>query len=309
MNSIKILILITIIINLYNFSNSNEIIIKVNIDNEIITNVDIENEKKYLLLLNNNLNKLTKKDFSNLAKNSLIREKIKEKEINNLLEKQIDINFENKIIENFYKRLRFDNKNDFIKYLEKKKVNYNNLKAKIVLEALWNQIIYNKFKNRIKIDNQAIKQKIINNYKTQENKYEYNLSEILVDFHKDVTLKKNEMKKYIKDYGFKIAANKYSKSDTSNYGGEIGWIKETRLSKKIKNKISKIKIGEITEEIQTPNGYLILKLNDKREIKEELNLEKELKQQINFERNRQLNQYSLNYYKKLKQNINVYEHK
>ena len=309
MNSIKILILITIIINLYNFSNSNEIIIKVNIDNEIITNVDIENEKKYLLLLNNNLNKLSKKDFSNLAKNSLIREKIKEKEIKNLLEKQIDINFENKITKNFYKRLKFDNRNDFIKYLDKKKINYNNLKAKIVLEALWNQIIYNKFKNRIKIDNQAIKQKIINNYKTQENKYEYNLSEILVDFHKDVTLKKNEMKKYIKDYGFKIAANKYSKSDTSNYGGEIGWIKETRLSNKIKKKISKIKIGEITEEIQTPNGYLILKLNDKREIKEELNLEKELKQQINFERNRQLNQYSLNYYKKLKQNINVYEHK
>jgi len=309
MNCKKVLILIYIILNVCNISHGSEIVIKINIDNEIITNVDIENEKKYLLLLNNNLNKLSKKDFFNLAKNSLIREKIKEKEINKLLEKQIDINFENKIIKNFYKRLKFDNKKDFIKYLDKKKLNYNNLKKKIVLEALWNQIIYNKFKNKIKIDNQAIKQKIINNYKTQENKYEYNLSEILIDIQKEMTLKINEIKKYIKDYGFKITANKYSKSDTSNYGGEIGWIKGTRLSKKIKNKISKIKIGEITEEIQTPNGYLILKLNDKREIKEELNLEKELKQQINFERNRQLNQFSLNYYKKLKQNINIYEHK
>ena len=75
MNCNKILILITIILSVGNFSNSDEIIIKVKIDNEIITNVDIENEKKYLLLLNNNLNKLSKKEFFNLAKNSLIREK------------------------------------------------------------------------------------------------------------------------------------------------------------------------------------------------------------------------------------------
>ena len=120
MNCKKVLILIYIILNVCNISHGSEIVIKINIDNEIITNVDIENEKKYLLLLNNNLNKLSKKEFFNLAKNSLIREKIKEKEINKLLEKQIDINFENKIIKNFYKRLKFDNKKDFIKYLDKK---------------------------------------------------------------------------------------------------------------------------------------------------------------------------------------------
>ena len=50
-------------------------------------------------------------------------------------------------------------------------------------------------------------------------------------------------------------------------------------------------------------------LNDKREIKEKLDLKKEIKQQINFEKNRQLNQFSLNYYKKLKKNINIYEDK
>ena len=38
-------------------------------------------------------------------------------------------------------------------------------------------------------------------------------------------------------------------------------------------------------------------------MKEDFDLEKELKQQINFEKNRQLNQFSLNYYKNLKKNL------
>jgi len=70
-----------------------------------------------------------------------------------------------------------------------------------------------------------------------------------------------------------------------------------------------IKIDEITKPIETSNGHLILKLNEKREIKEKFNLENELKQQINYETNRQLNQFSLIYYKKLKKNTNIYENK
>ena len=70
-----------------------------------------------------------------------------------------------------------------------------------------------------------------------------------------------------------------------------------------------MKIGEISEPIQVSNGYLFLKINDKRDIVEKFNLENELKQQINYEKNRQLNQFSLNYYKKLKKNINIYENK
>jgi PPIC-type PPIASE domain. len=122
-------------------------------------------------------------------------------------------------------------------------------------------------------------------------------------------LKKNEIYKYIEQFGFKIAANKYSKSDTSKYGGDIGWIKGTRLSNEIKDRLSKIKIGEVSDPVKVPNGYLFLKVNNKKEIEEKYDLEKELKQQINFEKNRQLNQFSLNYYKKLKNNVNIYENK
>ena len=305
----KFFFILFIYLFFFNFTYSNEIKIIVKIDNELITNIDIENEKKYLLLLNENLNKLSKEENFILAKNSLIREKIKMKEISKFYKENNDIEFENKIIENFYKRLGFSSKNDFEKFIMEKNLNFDNLKKKLILEGVWNQIVYRKYKDKIKIDKLYIKEKIKKNYNNQEKKYEYNLSEILVDVEKNISFIENELVKYIEKFGFKIAANKYSKSDTSIYGGEIGWIKSSSLSEKIRKKISFINIGEITEVIQTPSGYLILKLNDKKEITEKFNLEKELEIQVQFEQNRQLNQYSLNYYKKLKQNANIYESK
>ena len=304
----RILIFFIIFSFFYNFSQSQEIVIISKVDNEIITNLDIEIEKKYLLLLNEKLNKLSESEFFKLAKNSLIREKIKKKEINKVFKKR-DENIKNKIIKNFHTRLGFEKKNEFIKFLNSKKINFENLREKLIIEAFWNQLIYIKFKNRIRIDKNSIKNDVINYYKSKDKKYEFNLSEIVIDFEKDISLRKDEILKYINEFSFKVAANKYSKSDTSKYGGEIGWVKSSRLSKKIKKQISLIKIGEITEPIQTSNGYLFLKLNNKREIKEKLNIDKELSQQIEFEKNRQLNQFSLNYYKKLKQNTSIYENK
>ena len=304
----KLFIFFIISFLFFNFTKSQEIIIISKVDGKIITNIDIEIEKKYLLLLNNNLNELSENEFFELAKNSLIREIIKKKEINKSFNQQSE-KTKNKIIENFYNRLGFDNKNEFIKFLDIKNISFKNLKEKLIVEALWNQLIYIKFNNKIRIDKNSIKNKIIDYYNSKDKKYEYNLSEITIDIEKDINLIKKEILKYIEEFGFEIAANKYSKSDTSKYGGEIGWIKSTRLSKKIKNKISIIKVGEITKPIQTPNGFLFLKLNDKREIVEKLDLEKELKQQINFEKNRQLNQFSLIYYKKLKKSTNIYENK
>ena len=259
-------------------------------------------------MLNDKLNQLSKGDFSRLAKNSLIKEIVKKKEINKSFEIK-DEKIGNKIVKNFYTRIGFKNKNEFIEFLDKKKINFENLKEKLIIEAFWKRLIYIKFNTRIRIDEKSIEKDIINYYNSIEKKFQFNLSEIVIDVEKDINIKKKEIFSYIDEFGFKVAANKYSKSDTSKFGGEIGWIKSSRLTKKIKNHISKINIGEISEPIQTSNGYIFIKLNDKREIKEKLDLKSELKQQVEFEKNRQLNQFSLNYFKKLKKNTSIYESK
>ena len=185
----KLFIFFIISFLFFNFSISQEIIIISKVDNEIITNIDIEIEKKYLLLLNNNLNKLSEKEIFNLAKNSLIREIIKKKEINKLFNKQNE-KINNKIIENFYKKLGFDKKNVFIKFLDKNNIDFENLKEKLIIEGLWNQIIYSKFNNKVRINKNSIEKEIINYYNSKDKKYEYNLSEIVIDIEKDISSKK-----------------------------------------------------------------------------------------------------------------------
>ena len=102
----KILLYFFITFFFYNFAKSQEILIVSKVDDEIITNIDVKVEKKYLLLLNDNLNKLSKKEFSKLAESSLIREIIKKKEIDKSFIKQ-DKKIENKIVKDFYTKLGF----------------------------------------------------------------------------------------------------------------------------------------------------------------------------------------------------------
>ena len=108
-------------------------------------------------------------------------------------------------------------------------------------------------------------------------------------------------------YCFKNSANIYSISESSKTGGRLGWINESQLSKEMKSKIKKLKIGEYTDPITVPNGNLIIMLEDIKKIKNNLDIEKELKILENYERNKQLNQSSNIFYNKIKNNTQINE--
>ena len=80
---------------------------------------------------------------------------------------------------------------------------------------------------------------------------------------------------------------------------------EKQLSKKILKEIKSIKVGEITKTIDVPSGFLILKLEDKIVETFEKDLKKELQNLVRFETDRQLNQFSIIYYNKLKLNSKI----
>ena len=117
--------------------------------------------------------------------------------------------------------------------------------------------------------------------------------------------KNNEIKKKIMDNGFKTAANIYSISSTAKFGGRIGLMNEKQISEKILQEIKSIKVGEITNAIDVPSGFLILKLEDKIVENFEKDLEKELENLIRSETDRQLNQFSIIYFNKLKLNSKI----
>ena len=309
MYKIKYILLVVffLIINLNVYATSIKIIVKV--DNEIITNIDIKNEKKYLLFLNPKLDQLNNNQINEIAKNSLITEIVKKKELDKIYDITKMGSFLDSIEQRFLKNKNIKNKSDFIKRLKKKDLGYDNIMNKLHIEALWNQLIYSKFSKNIRINEEKMRKNILIQFQNEKKKYEYDLSEILftenVSENFDETLKKIE--ESIINIGFENTANIFSISSTSKNGGLIGWVNELQISENIKKHIIKLKIGQISNPIKISGGYLMIKLNNKKEFKQEINLENEVNELIAKETNRQLNTYSVIFYKKLKKNTKINE--
>ena len=285
-----------------------QIQIKYKIGEEIITNVDILNERKYLIFLRPGLKELPESEITKISTNSLIKEIIKKKELKKIF-KDIEKKEYREIKKNLFNFKKVKNENEFIELIKKNSISYEKILEKIKYEALWNELIFRKFNSLVKIDEKKLKEKLILKF-SSDKKFEYNLSEILFEVEKNETFKNkyNQIIEFINLNDFKAAASKFSVSSSSNKGGDIGWVKETLLSDRLVKILKGVKKDELIKPIKYPNGYLILKINGMREIKQSLNIDNELKESVNFERNKQLNQFSLLYYKKLKQNTTINEY-
>ena len=303
------LFIIILLVFFINFNIQAEIKIKFKVGEDIITNIDILKEKNYLIFFRPDLSKLNEKDIIKISENSLIRELIKKKEIDKIFKEKNNQELIEKIKNNLFLRYKVQNEKQFKGLLDKNNIKFDDLLNKVKYEGLWNELIYTKYKNLVKIDKDKTRKELILKI-SNEKKYEYNLSEILFDIDKNEKLisKNAKIINTIREKDFKTAVSKYSISNSSDVGGELGWIKETMLSNDLNKMLSKMKKNQITKPIKYPNGYLILKINDKKEMKQVVDIEKELNDLISYKRNRQLNQYSLLYYKKLKQNTKINEY-
>jgi peptidyl-prolyl cis-trans isomerase SurA len=279
----------------------NKIVLKVN--NEIITTIDVEKEINYLKAFNNNIKKLDSDEIFLIAKKNLLKEKIRQNEILKYVEEiKIDEKYYDKYIASTYKKMGFKSQNDFLLYINRNNLHIDNIKKKISIQYLWNQLIFSKFSNKINIDKEKLKEKIISR-KNQEIK-SFFLSEILFDISQNENLqtKYEEIKKNINENGFENTALIYSLSDTKNDNGELGWIKENILNDKIFNILNNTNIGEITKPITVPGGFLILRVEEIKSEEMKLNIESELKTLIKLETNKQLEQRSNIYFNKIKKN-------
>ena len=304
----KIFFISLFLFNFTVFGFSKSVFISVMINDKIITNLDIEKESEYLKIFNPNLNNLEKKKILELAKNSLINEVIKKAEIN----KKINFNDENPFVDdylkNIYTRLNYTNEKEFEIFLKEKKIySLNEIKEKIKIEVLWNELIYLKYNNLVKIDKTKISSKI--NKLSNETKTEYLLSEIVFEKKKEDELQSliNKINLSIKEIGFNNTANIYSISDSAKFGGKIGWISQNNLSEQIFNKLNEKSKGDFTDIINIGNNYLILKIEDIKEITIEIDKNEETKKMINFETNKQLNQFSRIFFNKARLNYSINE--
>ena len=309
---IKKIFYLLVILHLFSnnlYSLENKITLKVN--NKIITSFDIKQEAKYLIVLNKNLKKIDQVQLNNLAKNSIVKEKIKEIELTKYYQIENALNDTNldKIIKNLYKTVGFQSEKEFINYLNTLGLEFTLIKRKLAIEMLWNNLIFEKFNKRVVIDKEDIKINL--NKEIEDLSFTRNifLSEILIKNYKNIKLDLvyQEILESIDNVGFEATANIYSMSNTAKFGGKIGWIKENSLSNQIAKNLSNLKKGQISKPIKINENFLILKVNDIKIDKEKINKEQILNNRISYKRNQQLERFSLAYFSKVKQNIQIDE--
>jgi peptidyl-prolyl cis-trans isomerase SurA len=285
-------------------SIENKILFRVN--NEIITSVDILNELEYLKIINKEFNELDKSKKYEISKNSLIREKIKEIEIERLIQEiKVDDKILDNLILNYFKDLEINSIYEFESFFLNNNINPDLIRKKISLEVLWNQLIFSKYNQNVKINKQFIK----NNLLKKEKQKEFLISEILFNISENENLneKFTIIDNSIKQINFSQTALAFSISDTANKGGKLGWVTESILSEKIFKRLSNLKIGEHTKPILVPGGFLILKLLDYRELIKNFDIDKEVNKIVKEKTNQQLNRFSNIYFNKVKKDILINE--
>lgn len=287
-------------------SETAEVKIVAKINNNIITNFDLVNEKKYLLALNKNFQNLDKKTIENISKESVIRENIKKIE----LKKYYELGNINEIFDNsirqIYINLGLKDLENFKNYLKTEDLEFEDVYKKIEIETLWNQLIYTKYNQKLIINEKDLEAEILKNKKKQK---QIKFSEILFSFEKkeEIMIKYKKIVNDLKTENFSEIVPKYSISDSVKNSGSLDWVNENILSNRIKSKIKDLKINDISQPIIIPSGALVLKIDDIRIIEKKIDLEKELKKSIEYEINNQLNNYSLIYYNKIKNNLIINE--
>ena len=306
---LKIIFFILLII-LFNIKNSialeNKILFK--IDNEIITTIDIYEEIRFLKIFNPESNNLNEEKLFEISKNSILRDKIKKIEIMKFIkELKTDDKFLLKFIKNRYSKMNINSLENFESLLRFNNLNVKNVKEKFYIELIWNDLIYQKFHDKVIIDKERIKNEILQNPKKEKQK-ELLLSEIMFIVNDKADFK-NRYEKIlldIKNLGFKKAAILHSTSDTASNGGLIGWIKEDNLNQNIKDIISELLLGQLSKPIRTSSGFIIIKIEDKKEYVTEFNLAKKIEEVVRFKTDDQLSQFSSMYFNKLKKDLVIY---
>lgn len=304
MQIIKILIFIIILTTTETSALENKIILK--IDNEIITTLDVLDEIEMLKFFNKKNEGINNEELYEVALQSIIKREIKKNEIynnNNQIELEND-DYLNFLIKSYYENLGYKEIDKFKKDMSIKKIKFSDFKEMLIVDILWNKLIYLKFNEKIKIN----KDLLIRQIKEQNNQIKkFNLSEIIFQIDKatefDATYQ--IIKNDINNIGFANAAIKHSISNSVSKGGKLGWINENQIDKEILRQVEQIPIGEISKPIRVQGGFLILKINDIVKDQKNLDLNEELKKLVNSEKNKQLNSFSNLYFNKVKKDLKI----
>ena len=308
MNKIKkifFLILISSIIFIFKTNAKIEDGLFMTVGNKAVTKSDVVNEIKIILILTNqSYSDKKREELHKLAVKSIIDRNVKLIEIEK--HKYFEFNPEdlNKELIRLATNIKVDV--DTLKNIcSSNEVDFQIIEDQIKIELYWNSLIFQIYKNRLSVNAEDIdeKLKLIQN----EKKIEYLISEILIKPEEQNELESeiNKIKKKIELEGFENVAKNLSTSPSAVNGGDLGWLNEDTISKKIKAIIIETKVGEISKPITLDSGILFFKVREKRIIRDNLTLEERKNKLVNIEKTKILNIHSLAHFDKVRRSVSV----
>ena len=306
LNNKKIL-LFFLLVFLFNFTKVNSNIknsVIVSVGNLPITYLDLIKEMKLISLLNNiAVDSSNRETIKSVAVQGLITRKIKEIEIKKFKVK----NFNKKDLENLIVRTSKNlgtNESGLEKLLIQQNLKLESLEERFKTDLKWNTLIFQLYNNKVVLNTNELENKIRAEIEKTNEKRMFLLSEIEIN-------RANENNKSIldkifnniKDEGFEKTAKKFSISNSSEYGGNIGWINQNNLSKEIYESIKLLKTEEISRPIFLDETIVIIKkIGEKKYGKD---IEKIKDNVVRQEKEKKLQMFSKAHYSNLEKTIQI----
>jgi peptidyl-prolyl cis-trans isomerase SurA len=270
-----------------------------------VTQSDIVKEIKIILILTNqSYSNERSEQFQEAAVKAIIKRNIKRLE----LEKNEYYNFDREDLKKELNKLANNMGLDLEtlkSVFDTNEIDFSNIEEQVKVELYWNSLIFQMYKDRISVNPDEIddKLKLIRSEKIEE----YLIAEILLPRtdNEIVEDQVKEIKNIIDIEGFENAAKKFSISKTSLEGGNMGWLSEKILSEKIRNVVFSTAVGSLSEPLVIPEGILIFKVKDKRNVESNLSLEAAKEQLIQIEKSKILQMYSMSHYDKLRRSTSI----
>ena len=190
--------------------------------------------------------------------------------------KNMSITVSNEQIQSMVSAIEKDNgfkKGTLKNFLKENKTDIDILEKQIATSVGWRQLVSNKFRNQIVIQDSEI-ETILKKIKSSIGKDEFLIEQIFLSFENknenEILNNINNLYTQIINGGDFISIAKQFSDSFSGKVGKIGWISEVDLDPKIVTKVKKLEIKKTSQPIKGENGYFIIKVLDKKIIGEEI---------------------------------------
>ena len=283
------------------YSNIDNSVI-ISVGNTPITYLDLVKEMKLISIISKNkINEKNKEQIKKIAIQSLIKRKIKEIEITKYNIENYNQKDLEKLILNTSQNLGLD-KNGFKMLMKNHNLSYTNLTKRFEIDLRWNTLIFELYKNKISLNMSEVEEKINSEIEKLESNRKFLLSEIEIP-KEGTEITVDKVISNIKKEGFENTAKKFSISQSAEYGGNIGWIDEKKLSKKINDNIKNLKTDELSKPIFFENTIVIFKKMGEKVY--EKNIQEIKNRIVKIEKQKKLQMFSNSHFSNLERTTQV----